>query len=142
MLSRLKPRSDIAANVPTMEAGSARLGMTVAEMLRRNRKMTITTSAMVSTIVNLMSWTDSRIDCDRSLRTASVERGRKLRLDLRQQLADRVDDLDRVRARLPLHGQVDRPRFVVPARRLVVFDAVVDVRELVEPHRPAVAVAR
>ena len=63
-----------------------------------------------------MSCTDSRIDCDRSLRTASTERGRQLRLNLRQQRADRVDDLDRVRARLPLIGQVDRARAVEPAR--------------------------
>ncbi len=47
---------------------------------------------------------------------------------------------DRVRARLLLDGEVDDALAPVPARRLVVLDAVVDVRDLVEPHRVAVAV--
>ena len=55
------------------------------------------------------------------------QRRRQLRLELRQQRADRVDDLDGVRAGLALDGEVDRARVVVPARRLVVLDAVVDV---------------
>ena len=55
-----------------MEAGNARLGMTVADRFRRNRKMTITTSPTVRSSVNLTSWTDARIDTERSLRTSSV----------------------------------------------------------------------
>src|SRR6266446_6093102 len=51
--------------------GRARLGMTVADRLRRNRKMTITTSAMVRRSVNFTSATDSRMDCDRSMSTSS-----------------------------------------------------------------------
>ena len=35
-------------NVPTMESGTATLGITVAERFRRNKKMTITTSTTVS----------------------------------------------------------------------------------------------
>ena len=46
--------------------------MTVAEMLRRNRKMTSTASPMVSSSVILMSCTDSRMAIDRSLRMSSV----------------------------------------------------------------------
>ena len=65
-LSMLYPRTYIAANVPAMDSGSARDGMTVAERLRRNRKMTRTTSASVSQSVNFTSATDSRIDCERS----------------------------------------------------------------------------
>ena len=40
--------------------------MMVAETLRRNRKITSTTSATVSTSVNFTSLTDSRIDSERS----------------------------------------------------------------------------
>ena len=56
----------ITANVPMIENGSARLGMTVAETFRRNRKITMITSASVSTIVNCTSWNDSRIVSERS----------------------------------------------------------------------------
>src|SRR5438874_628367 len=45
-LSRLKPSRYIAANVKTIEVGSARVGMIVALTLRINRKMTSTTSPM------------------------------------------------------------------------------------------------
>ena len=38
-----------------MENGSARLGMMVAEKLRRNRKITMTTSPSVRTMVNCTS---------------------------------------------------------------------------------------
>ena len=53
-------------NVPTMDMGSARLGITVADRFLRKRKMTMTTSASVSRSVNFTSWTESLIDCDRS----------------------------------------------------------------------------
>src|SRR5919201_259125 len=57
------------ANVPTIDNGTARLGMIVADRLRRNRKITMTTSAMVSMSVNCTSCTDSRIATDRSYTT-------------------------------------------------------------------------
>ncbi len=56
----------MTAKVPTMDSGTARLGMIVAETLRRNRKMTSTTRAMASASVNSTSWTDSRIATERS----------------------------------------------------------------------------
>ena len=56
----------MTANVPMTEMGSARLGITVAETLRRKRKITMTTSAMASSSVNFTSLTDSRMDCERS----------------------------------------------------------------------------
>ena len=56
----------IAANVPMMENGSARLGMTVAQTFRRNTKMTMMTSASVSSMVNCTSRYDSRIVSERS----------------------------------------------------------------------------
>ena len=71
-LSSEKFRSDIAANVPTIEAGTARLGMSVARTLRRNRKITRTTRAIVRTSVNSTSCTDSRIGTERSKRTSSL----------------------------------------------------------------------
>jgi hypothetical protein len=43
-LLRLKLSRYMTAKVPMMENGSARLGMMVAEKLRRNRKITMTTS--------------------------------------------------------------------------------------------------
>ena len=46
--------------------GTARLGMIVAERLRRNRKITITTSTTVSFSVNFTSFTDARMDWERS----------------------------------------------------------------------------
>ena len=52
--------------VPTMDIGSAMLGMMVADTLRRNRKMTITTSAMVSISVNFTSLTEARMETERS----------------------------------------------------------------------------
>ena len=54
-LSRLNPSRYITAKVPMMEKGSARLGMMVAEKLRRNRKMTPTTRAKVSSMVSCTS---------------------------------------------------------------------------------------
>ena len=51
-----------------MENGSAMLGITVAEALRRNRKITRITRPMVSNMVNLISSKASRIFLERSLR--------------------------------------------------------------------------
>ena len=46
--------------------------MTVAEMFRRNRKITRTTSPIVRSSVNFTSLTDARICSERSHRTSSV----------------------------------------------------------------------
>src|SRR5215510_2129259 len=54
------------ANVATMEAGSARLGMMVAETFLRKTKITRTTSPIVSIRVSLTSCTDARMGTDRS----------------------------------------------------------------------------
>ena len=56
----------ITANVPMTDSGSARLGITVAEMFLRNRKITSTTSANVSSSVNCTSLTELRIEIERS----------------------------------------------------------------------------
>ena len=56
----------ITANVPMTENGSARLGITVAETFRRNRKMTMITRPSVSIMVNFTSSKDSRMVSERS----------------------------------------------------------------------------
>src|SRR5712664_1694577 len=68
-LLRLYPSRYIAANVPTSDRGTATLGMTVADKVRKNRKITITTSAMVSMSENCTSRTDARMVAVRSVRT-------------------------------------------------------------------------
>ena len=49
-----------------MENGSARLGMMVADTLRRNTKITITINPSVSIMVNFTSSNDSLIVSERS----------------------------------------------------------------------------
>jgi hypothetical protein len=71
-LSRLKPSRYITAKVPTSDIGRARLGIAVAVRLRRNRKITITTSEMVSSSVNFTSVTDWSMKVDRSKRTSTL----------------------------------------------------------------------
>ncbi|CAH0291699.1 hypothetical protein SRABI106_03529 [Rahnella aquatilis] len=51
-LLRLKPHRYITPKVPTSESGTATLGISVAATLRRNRKVTITTSAIDSNSSN------------------------------------------------------------------------------------------
>src|ERR1039458_3616428 len=46
-----------------MEKGTAAAGMAVAEIFRRNRKITITTMQSVSSSVNSTSRMDPRMDC-------------------------------------------------------------------------------
>ena len=48
-----------------IDIGSAALGMTVAEMLRRNRKITMTTRNTVSSSVNWTSATEAWIESAR-----------------------------------------------------------------------------
>ena len=60
-LFRLKPARYIKPNAPTSDSGTAMLGMTVAAKFRRNRNITITTSAMVSMSSNCTSATDARM---------------------------------------------------------------------------------
>ena len=52
------------------EIGTASAGMMVAEAERRNRKITSTTSAIAIINVVCTSFTESRIDCERSMRTS------------------------------------------------------------------------
>ena len=86
-LSRLKSSRYITENVPTMENGSAMLGIAVAEALRRNRKITRITSASVTAMVDL-NVAEGLADVLRAVAAnAEVHRGRQLRLECRQSAA-------------------------------------------------------
>ena len=56
----------MTANVPMSDIGTARLGITVAEKLRKKRKITKTTRLMVRYKVNLTSLIESRMGIERS----------------------------------------------------------------------------
>ena len=58
-----------------MDNGSATLGITVAQSLRRNTKMTMTTNTTVRTRVNCTSSTEARIVSVRSVRTLTLTDG-------------------------------------------------------------------
>ena len=106
-------------SVAISEIGTASAGMIVAETRRRNRKITRITSAMVSTSVN---WTSLDRGADRGRAVVEQLQARRAAgscvLERRQHRLDAVDDVDRVGVGLALHGQDDRARAVVPARRL------------------------
>jgi hypothetical protein len=68
-LFRLKFSTFITANVPRIEKGSASAGISVAEALWRNAKMTATTRTSVMSIVHWMSEKASRMFFDRSRRS-------------------------------------------------------------------------
>ena len=80
-----------------------------------------------------------RTDSDASYKQFELHRRRERRLELRQKFANVVDDLNGIRSGLARHGKNDSARPVVPRDRLVVFDAVDDVRKLFEPQRDTVA---
>src|SRR3954467_12789984 len=65
-LSRLYPSTYRTANVPISDKGTVMAGMTVAQKFRRNRNITITTSATVRTRVNWTSETAARMVAVRS----------------------------------------------------------------------------
>ena len=70
-LSRLNPSKYMIASVPTKDSGTDRLGMIVAGRLRRNRKITSTTSTMARPSSNSTSVTEARIVVVRSVSTAT-----------------------------------------------------------------------
>src|SRR3984957_4545795 len=74
-LLRLNPSAYIAPKVPTSDSGTATLGMTVAANVRRNTKMTATTSAMHSISSNSTSETEARTVVVRSVSTDTLITG-------------------------------------------------------------------
>ena len=61
-----KPKAYIAAQVPISDTGTASAGMMVADTLRRNRKITMTTSEIAIANVSCTSCTAARIEIERS----------------------------------------------------------------------------
>ena len=61
--------------MPISDSGTVTAGMTVAQKLRKKMKITITTSATVSSSVNCTSATEARIVCVRSDRIFSLIAG-------------------------------------------------------------------
>src|SRR5258708_37584186 len=91
----------MTANVPMIDIGRARLGMIVAEMFRRKRKMTRMTRKRVSRRVNLTSLTEARMESARSRWTRrSTEAGIWLRETGRSALAGAEDSAAFVARRL------------------------------------------
>src|SRR6202050_4084896 len=67
-LLRLYPSTYITPNVPTIETGTATLEIKDDRRCRRKKKITMTTSTMVSINSNSTSFTDARIVLVRSVR--------------------------------------------------------------------------
>src|SRR6202012_6203946 len=65
----------IAAKDPAMASGTVTLGINVAQKLRRNRRITITTKQMVSTSVNSTSETEARMVTVRSRMVSTLTAG-------------------------------------------------------------------
>ena len=71
-----KPARYITPNVPTSDNGTAKLGMSVAEALRKNTKITATTRPMASASSVCMSLTEARMVVVRSVSTCtSIDAG-------------------------------------------------------------------
>ena len=114
--------------------------MTVAQKLRRNRKITITTSATVSINVNCTSATEARMVSVRSEMIIDLDGRRDRGLQHRQHRLDPVDGVDDVGAGLALDCQDDRALLVVPAGDQVVLRPVDGLADVADAHRRAVAV--
>ena len=95
------------ANVPMMENGSARLGITVAETLRRNRKITITTRPSVSSMVNCTSLYDSRMVSERSYKISMFTEAGISARNVGSRFLTRVGHFDGVGAGLALDAEND-----------------------------------
>ena len=108
-----------------IDIGSARLGMTVAERLRRNRKITSTTRkhGQQQRELHVGDRVADRVR-ERSYRVVDADRRRQLGAEARQQLVDRVDHLDGVGARLALDREHDRALVAVPSRRTLSFSTL------------------
>ncbi len=70
-LFRLNPIRYMTPKVPTSDSGTAAAGMTVADRVRRNRKITMITSATASISSNCTSRTDARMEIVRSVSTVT-----------------------------------------------------------------------
>ena len=114
--------------------------MIVADQLRRNRKMTSTTSRSVSSSVNVTSSTDAWIVAERSYSVVTFTDGGISVWNCSSAAFTRfATSTVFVPGWRWIASTIDA-RAVVPARRLVVLHVVGDAADLVEVHRRAVAV--
>src|ERR1700730_18955177 len=74
-LSREYPPRYITAKVPTKDNGSARLGIVVAEIFLKNRKITMITRKSANSSVNFTSLTELRMVIERSNNVYMVTEG-------------------------------------------------------------------
>ena len=139
-LSRLKPNWYMIASAPISDSGTDRLGMIVAGMLRRNRKMTITTRPTASASSNSTSSTEARIVIVRSVSGFTVIAAGSEATERRQQRLDAVDDLDDVCAGLALNIDDERRRRVHPRPEAAVLGRDLDGRDVGKQDRRVVAV--
>ena len=78
-LFRLKSIRYMTPKVPTSDNGTAAAGITVADRVRRNRKITMITRATASINSNCTSRTDARMEIVRSVSTVTwTDEGRAL----------------------------------------------------------------
>src|SRR5207245_1150580 len=126
--------------VPTKDRGMATLGMTVAERLRRNRNMTITTRATVSISSNCTSFTEARIVVVRSVRIATlIEEGREA-LSCGNNFWMRSTTLMMLPG-LPLNVHNDGGLIVLPGRLLDIFCAIHNLGHVGQADRRTVAIS-
>ena len=118
------------AKVPMIDMGSARLGMGGGDVAQEEEDHEDHQIPAIKS-VNFTSLTAT----DRYgaiIKDLKVDRGRELGLKMRKQLLDGVHHLHGVRPRLALDGEDDGAIIVVPARDLVVFDAVDDLAKFLK----------
>ena len=130
----------IAANEPASASGTVTLGMSVAQKLRRNKRITITTRQMVSTSVNSTSATEARMVTVRSRMVSTLTAGGMRAVSCGSSALIVVDDVDDVGAGL-LEDREDDAVLVV----LIGGDGAVDgcgnrLADVAHPDRGAVAV--
>ena len=111
------------ANVPTSESGTERLGIRVADGLRRNRKITATTRTTARPSSNSTSATEARIVVVRSVTTATSTAAGSAALSAGSSAWMPVDDGDDVGARLALDVDDDCRIGVDPGGELGVLGA-------------------
>ena len=105
------------AVAPSSDSGTAAPGISVAWMLRRNSRITSTTSTHDSTSVNSTSLTEARMVWVRSTIVSRWMPGRDERAEVHQRSLDVIDRLDHVGAGLLENQQHDRRLIAMAARR-------------------------
>ena len=130
----------MTASVPIRETGTEMLGMMVAGTLRRNTKITSTTSAIASNSSTAAS--DYRgADHARAVGDdLHMHRLRQARQELWQLLLDLIDRGDDVSSRLAHHIEHDRRHAVIPGALFDVLSGLGDPGDVAQEHRGAVLV--